>query len=359
MLACIHNMTQNHYIKESKHGKMSCIDLLEDGHIFEAREQMLLDIKNGKHDVEIHEIINKEYTDLKNSQSRIATETSWKFQRKNKNAADTDDKIEIFTSNMKVFPNDYMLKVKIFDVADLPFEILKYLNMCDTWIGCILQSTLVEKISKNISILKFKVVHHILNMIGIAPPRFVFVKVTMFDNTRVDNTCGVMIKHLSAENCKSFLSEENYSKNISKIKRLTSNHGGNTYGSFDTVTFFFHDMKKRKQSIDSFQVTLENLKELECIIFIQNMTVSAYLPVSLQTNMISDFLYSSCIWWTAHSKMMLRECSELSAIRCAIVKNKLEEDRIIQQSLEQKRLEEEIMMKTLVSKTISVDLIQF
>ena len=359
MLACIHNMKNEHYIKESKVRKMNCKDLLEDGNIFEAREQMLLDIKNGKHDVDTHEIINKEYTDLKNCQSRIATETPWKFHRKNKNAADTDDKIEIYTSNMKVFPNDYMLKIKIFDVADLPFEILKHLNMCNTWIGCILQSTLVEKISKNICILKLKVVHHVLSMIGIAPPRYVFVKVTVFDNTRVDNSCGVMIKHLSAKNCKSFFSEENYLKNVHEIKRLNANHGGNTYGMFDTVVVFFHDMQNRKQSIESFQVTLEKLKELECTIFIQNMTVSTYLPGSLQTNIVSDFLYSSCIWWTAHSKMMLRECSELSAIRCAIVKNKLEEESILQASLEQKRLEEELILQNIIAKTISVNLIEF
>jgi len=175
---------------------MSCHDLLQEGRIFEARELMTQDTKNSPENDKVYEIIKNEYASLKHCQSRISKNTSWRSEKRNKNAFDTDDNIDILRTNSLLFPKDYLIKVEIADVVDLPFEILRHLNMCDLWIGCVTESEKVFDISQNIYILRLKFIHRVLSSMGIVASRPMFVKVTVFDNTKVDNTRGVMIKHL-------------------------------------------------------------------------------------------------------------------------------------------------------------------
>jgi hypothetical protein len=213
---------------------MSCKDLLEEGRVFEARDLMTRDTKNsGEHD-KLYEIIKSEYADLKHAQSRIAKETSWKLQKRKKKLFDTDDKVEILRSKNAMFPNDYLLKVEIADVVDFPFEILKYINMCDLWIGCVTESNIVYMISGNISIVKLSITHHFLSTVGIVTPRNMFVKVSVFNNTLMDNTSGVMIKQLSVKDCERIMPSEVYSKHRRILQKINQNTNNNTIGNFET-----------------------------------------------------------------------------------------------------------------------------
>jgi hypothetical protein len=338
--------------------KMSCSDLLEEGKIFEARDLMTRDTRNsGEHD-KVYEIIKSEYADLKHCQSRIAKETSWKLQKRKKSSFDTDDKVEIFQSKNEMFLKDYLLKVEIVDVVDLPFEILKYINMCDMWIGCVTESSIVLNISKNIYILKLHVIHHFLTTVGILSPRDMFVKVTIFNNSLMDNTSGVMIKQLSGKDCENIMPPDIYSKHrrtINKVKQQTKN---NTIGNFETVTFFFHNVENRKKDVENNTTTIERIEALKCSIFIQNLTFSKFAPDFIGLPIISDFIYSSCIWWTLHSKKLLVTTGPISKIRDVIYeklrKDEQDKKHILKELLEK---EENKIREDCARKNVSVCLI--
>jgi len=195
---------------------------------------MTQDTKNSSENDKVYETIKNEYADLKHCQSRIAKNTSWKSQKRQNNTFDTDDKVDIWRSNNEVFPNDYLIKVEIADVVDLPFEILRHLNMCKLWIGCVTESENVCNISKNIYILRLNLIHHFLSTVGILASRPMFVKVTVFNNTNVDNTSGIMIKYLSAADCVKMMPTEIYAKHRRVINRVKQQTKNNTMGSFET-----------------------------------------------------------------------------------------------------------------------------
>jgi len=328
------------YKRDAMHvRRMSCNDLLQEGRIFEARELMTLDTKNSPENDKVYEIIKNEYADLKHCQSRISKNTSWKTQKRNKNKFDTDDNVEIFLSQNELFPNDYFIKVDIADVVDLPFEILRHLNMCNLWIGCVTESENIFNISQNIYILKLNLIHHFLSTVGLLASRPMFVKVTVFNNTNVDNTTGVMMKHLSAADCVRMMSTEVYAKHRSAINKVRNQTRRNTIGSFETVTCFFEGIEERKRSIRDNKLTLEKLQVLKCTIFAQNLTVSNYMPKFIALPLIGDFLYSSCIWWTLHAKKLSISTCELSKIRNA-VNAKIREDEENEKRIQKQLLDE-------------------
>lgn len=320
--------------------RMSCNDLLEEGRIFEARELMTKDTKNSPENDKLYEIIKNEYADLKHCQSRISKNTSWKSQKRNKNTFDTDDNVEILRSKNELFPNDYCIKLDIADVVDLPFEILRHLNMCSLWIGCVTESENIFNISKNIYILKLNLIHHFLNTVGILASRPMFVKVTVFNNTNVDNTTGIMIKHLSAADCVKMMPTAIYAKHRSAINKVKKHTKCNTMGSFETVTCFFEGIEERKHSIRENTATLEKLEVLKCTIFFQNLTVSNYMPNFIALPLISDFLYSSCIWWTLHAKKLSISTCKLSQIR-DVIHAKIREDEDNEKRIQKELLDEQ------------------
>ena len=328
------------YKRDKRHvRRMSCHDLLEEGRIFEARELMMQDTKNSPENDKVYEIIKNEYAGLKHCQSRISKNTSWKSHKKNNNAFDTDDNVEILRTNSLLFPNDYLIKVEIVDVVDLPFEILRHLNMCDLWIGCVTESEKVFDISPNIYILRLKLVHRVLSSMGIVASRPVFVKVTVFDNTKVDNTRGVMIKHLSGADCAKMMPTDVYAKHKSAISNVSHQTRYNTIGSFETVTFFFQDIEERKKSIRDNKVILEKLEALQCSIFVQNLTISYYMPKVVELPFIGDFLYSSCTWWTLHAKKLSISTCKISKIR-AVIDAKIRKDEENEKTIQKELLEE-------------------
>jgi len=240
-----------------------------------------------------------------------------------------------------VFPNDYLIKVEIADIVDLPFEILRHLNMCNLWIGCVTESENILNISQNIYILRLNLIHHFLSTIGILASRPMFVKVTVFDNTNVDNTSGVMIKYLSAADCEKMVPTEIYAKHrriINKVKQQTKT---NTMGSFETVTCFFQGIEKRKSGIRDNQVTLKKLEVLKYSIFAQNLIVSNYIPNFIGLPLISDFLYSSCTWWTLHSKKLSISTGQFFLKTRAVINAKNREGEENEKRIQKELLDEE------------------
>jgi len=326
------------YKRNARHvRRMSCNDLLQQGKIFEARELMTQDTKNSPENDKVYEIIKNEYADLKHCQSRISKNTSWKSQKRNKNTFDTDDNVNILRSKSELFPNDYFLKVEIADVVDLPFEILRHLNMCQLWIGCVTESENVCNISQNIYILRLNLIHHFFSTVGILASRPMFLKVTVFNNTNVDNTTGIMIKYLSAADCVKIMPTEIYAKHRTAINRVKNHTRLNTIGSFETVTCFFQGIEDRKNAIRDSKVTLEKLEVLKCSIFAQNLIVSNYMPNFIALPLIGDFLYSSCIWWTLHSKKLSISTCKLSKIRHVI------HAKICEGEEDKKRIQKELL----------------
>jgi len=77
-----------------------------------------------------------------------------------------------------------------------------------------------------------------------------------------------------------------------RIERLKQQTKSNTMGNFETVTFFIHDIEKRKSKIRNNEATLDKVQILRCSIFVQNLTFQKFVPNFIGLPVLQDFLYS-------------------------------------------------------------------
>jgi len=340
-------------------GEMTCASRFEEGQILAAHELLQESIKagteSGLDDARLHQMIREEYKELRHTQSRIQDTAAWKRQYMNKRACDSDDTVEIMMSSQTSTPRDFLVQASIEDVVNEPFDILKHLDLCHYWIGCIADSTEVHAETAHLRVVRISVANSIHPKL---PPRYLFLKVLIFDNVNFDGAMGCTITHMTAKELDSCLPRQVLSKYASSMK-----HGYDvTAGDFRRVTFYFKDMQNRTLSGNKYSATQDHL--LKCTILVENMSPNALFPSVLSVPVVSNYLYTSCIWWTSHAKQMPHSSGPLLNIQTRVFLEKLERDKLgaEKQAAAAKTLELEELARRhalAVATNISVNLIDF
>jgi len=61
---------------------------------------------------------------------------------------------------------------------------------------------------------------------------------------------GVMIKHMSVADCEKIMPPETYAADRRVIQKVKKQNKNNTIGNFETVMYYFHDVKKGKTAFE-------------------------------------------------------------------------------------------------------------
>jgi hypothetical protein len=341
------------------HVEMTCESRFEEGQILAAHELLQESIKAGTEttldDVKLHQMIREEYKEIRHTQSRMQDKASWKRQYINKRACDSDDTVEIMMSSQTNTLRDFLVQASIEDAITEPFDILKHLDMCYYWIGCIVDSTEVYAETAHLKVIRISVANRIHRRL---PPRYLFLKVLIFDNVNFDGAMGCTITHMNQKELESCLPRQVLSKYASSMKHEYDV----TAGNFRRITFYFKDMQNRTVSGNKYSSTTDHL--LKCTILVENMYPNALLPSVLSIPIVSNYLYSSCIWWTSHAKQMPHSSGPLLNIQTRVFIENLERDKLNTEkqaaAAKKLELEEDAQRQALAAHTnISVNLIDF
>jgi len=274
-------------------------------------------------DARLHHMIREEYKQLSHTQSRIKDVASWKRQYINTRARDSDDTVEIMHSTQKGTPRDFLVHVAIEDAVNEPFDILKHLDLCHHWIGCIIESVEIHAETPHLKIIRVSVANNLHSRLT---PRRLFLKVLVFDNVNFDGAMGCAITHMNVQELEHILPRHIFSKYAVSIQNVAHSKYDSTVGDFRRVTFYFKDMQNRTVSGNKYSTAADH--RLKCTILVENMSPNALFPCSVSTPLVSNYLYSSCIWWTSHAKQMSHSAGPLLHVQTRVHTQQLLHDKI-------------------------------